>query len=164
MSRKPQSTQRIDPKMMAAVTKELPRVLVEEGYLKNTNNANTTEERMPATPTHTTVPRGNRKNLWIPVAVFALVIFGIWMFNIKNVIADVWGNQGAAGKIVDQSKSDFHAVLETIKKNDADFQKRLNASIPTAAATSATTSVENALKDVMQNYQKIDQDKPSKQM
>lgn len=141
---------------VAAITKELPHVLVKEGYLKaqepkknlEPKSAEKIAEPIPVPITVTRapkiVPRGDRRALWYTVFFFSLFIFSIWLFNARTIMSDIWGTHSSQA-LVDQSKDDLGSILETIKQNDKIFQDRLNESDKAKAA------VEEALKSINKN-------------
>ena len=131
--------------IVAAMTKELPNVLIKEGYFRaeekkpeNTESKITPEksytkpQTMPvAVPItepknlHQIIPRGDRKALWYTVIFFSIFIFGIWLFNTKTVINTIWGEHSSQA-LINQGKNDLNSILETVKQNDKIFQKKLN--------------------------------------
>ncbi len=167
MSKKPSKNQSaFDPEMMAAFTKELPNVLVKEGYLTSPSAVESSQKESIQSSTASTSiqkqnsdhfasmrPRENRNHLWVWVSIFVVLIIGIWIFNIKNIASDLWGNRGDAGKILDQSKTDFQDILSTIKKNDLDLQKRFQGLDIASGASLTTSSIADALKAAIESKQ-----------
>ncbi|OGH64073.1 MAG: hypothetical protein A2821_00985 [Candidatus Magasanikbacteria bacterium RIFCSPHIGHO2_01_FULL_41_23] len=164
--------------IVAAMTKELPNVLIKEGYFRaeekkpeNTESKITPEksytkpQTMPvAVPItepknlHQIIPRGDRKALWYTVIFFSIFIFGIWLFNTKTVINTIWGEHSSQA-LINQGKNDLNSILETVKQNDKIFQKKLNDSskikspIKTENSVNVedSTKVENALKEALKS-------------
>jgi hypothetical protein len=158
--RKSTSSSPFTPEMAAAITKELPGVLIKEGYLKREQHTEQAPQNKPASIsqpvmipviTHTAVPRGNRRALWYAVGIFSIFIFVIWMINAKNVVETIWSSHTGAA-LIDKSKNDLSTILETIQQNDKIFQDKFDqaaAVSPTNSPTTTSPEIEAAIKSAL---------------
>lgn len=160
-----------NPELVAAITKGLPAILAKEGYFKNSTpeekpNSTTEPEPIQSGTTQknrirplpkqeqrtlpTPVPRGNTNVLWYSVAIFGLAIIAIWGFNMRSIVNSVWSEK-TGQEIVSQSKDDFSAILETIKKNDKIAKEQIRSAtiIPATAPTSTSTSTNQTNLDTL---------------
>ena len=99
---------------------------------------------------HTAVPRGNRLKLLYSVIAFALVIFSIWIFNVRSTMAELWSDTKNNHTILDQGAQDFNSVLETLKENDRIVREKLKDPEPQPLDPATAAQVEAALKEAVQ--------------
>ncbi len=118
-------------------------LFVEESYIEN----NEIDEQKKSIPIVVTHPQ-KRLWLWTGVIIITMVIFGIWMLNMKNIFYDIRNSKGFEESIIGSSKQDFNDIWKTMKINDEKMQEQVEKN-DAQTATTTNKSLNSLLDEII---------------
>ncbi|MEK7643705.1 MAG: hypothetical protein AAB390_00155 [Patescibacteria group bacterium] len=86
--------------------------------------------------------------LWTGVTIVTLMIFAIWIFNIRNVFYDVRNSQGFEETLLTNSRRDLADIWKSIQANDEIIADQLKKET-TATSTDADKALDDLLNEIM---------------
>lgn len=131
--------------------------LVEETYFDNSDTNEDNDEaqlrqgfvgRRRNTPIVLTHPK-KRLWLWTGVIIVSIVIFGIWMLNIKNIFYDIRNSKGFEESIIGSSKQDFNDIWNAMKINDKKIEEQAKKDDADATASTTDKNLELFLNEII---------------
>lgn len=103
---------------------DLPRLMAEEGYFQS-NTADKSHSEKSREPMRADAPKvrdTRRVWLWTGVTLTTLVIFTIWIFNLRIMVTDMKIIPSAEDELLKTTKTDLDAALNFIKNKDMNLE------------------------------------------
>lgn len=87
--------------------------------------------------------------LWTGVIIITMVIFGIWVLNIKNIFYDIRNSKGFEESIIGSSKQDFNDIWKAMKINDEKMEEQVKKNDTVTTTSTTDKNLESFLNEII---------------